>query len=592
MSNLRILTVAPYSEFHELTSRIADEFPDVCIDVFTGDRSNALSYLETLSLQKYSAIISRGGTAEFLRRSVAIPVIEVEVSVYDMLRTLKQAESFNTPFAIAGYPSIVRLARNLCEILRYQNVEILEVTSENVDEQMRLLRQQGIDLIVGDVMSTEAAAKYGIRSILITSSTDSVRKAIVESVELCRNMQAVLSENQLMQAAANTLPMGILLLDSKGNAVMSNAAARTIGLTPLLRMLTPLLPLLRQQDTLSRLQTVEENTYSLRGMRLIFGEQEYFLFTTSETSRSLSAPTGITVENLSDFPKDIHFLFSNSTYIQPVLKNLESFKDSHTPILITGQIGTEKISVARYLHWNSGHKNHPFVRIRCDLLTPACWDAFCSAPNGPVEQSGCTLFFENVHTLSPRMQSELESFLAGTFVLKRQYVVSSTPADLQGMVVGGMFSPHLYEHLAGLSIHMPSLNERREDIPSLANLFIARLNGEYGKQVIGFEDDAIDILKNYRWTLNLEQLRRVLTQLVSGCDDYYITAAELRSALEATQPIDLGSSRLLPIDLSQPLDRIEQDIIRHILAEEGMNQSAAAKRLGIGRSTIWRKLQH
>ena len=84
----------------------------------------------------------------------------------------------------------------------------------------------------------------------------------------------------------------------------------------------------------------------------------------------------------------------------------------------------------------------------------------------------------------------------------------------------------------------------------------------------------------------------MLTQLVSGCDDYYITAAELRSALEATQPIDLGSSRLLPIDLSQPLDRIEQDIIRHILAEEGMNQSAAAKRLGIGRSTIWRKLQH
>lgn len=591
MERMRILAIAPYPEFQELTKQVSHEFHDIEIDVFTGDRENAVAYIQTLPIQNYSVIISRGGTAEYLRSSVSLPVIEVEVSVYDMLRTLKQAEALHVPFAVMGYLSVVKLAKNLCEILKYDNIEIIEVTSENIAAQMRLLAQKGISLIVGDVMSVEAASKYGIRSILITSTTDSVRKAIRDSVQICKCLKSSLSQIQLLQSVINSLSASVVLLDRQGGIILANAACKSIGYHALREALTPHIATLAQQKSFYKYQTLNHTNYSVMGQTITADEAEYYAFFLTETSKLLSNMQDISIEDLSDFPQNIHFLFSNSDYMQSVQKNIQLFRDSHTPIHITGQIGTEKTSVARYLHWNSSHKDHPFIRIRCDLLTPAHWDVLHTAANSPINECGCTLFFENVHLLSPELQTELDSYLSGTFALKNQYIVSSTHKDLQAMVLDGSFSAVLFDNLVGFTIHMPSLNERREDIPPLANLFVAKLNGEYGKQVVGFEEDAMDILKQYHWTLNLEQFQKVLSQLVLSCGGYYITAEDVNTVLNEIQPIDLMNSRLLPIDLTQTLDKIEQDIIRHILAEEDMNQSAAAKRLGIGRSTIWRKLR-
>lgn len=591
MIKTRILAVAPYPEFQELTKQISNEFENIEIDVFTGDRENAVAYIQTLPIQDYSVVISRGGTAEYLRNSVSLPVIEVEVSVYDMLRTLKQAEALHVPFAVMGYLSVVKLAKNLCEILKFEKIEIIEVTSENISSQMQRLAQQGISLIVGDVMSVEAASKYGIRSILITSSIDSVRKAIGDSIQICNYLNASLCQIQLLQSVINSLTVGVIVLDEQGAIIAANAACKNIGYNDMCHILTSHIAHLSQQKRFHKYQVINHTNYSIVGQAIECAEKVYYAFLLAETPKLLTNMQDISIENLSDFPQNIHFLFSNSDYVQSVHRNIQLFKDSHTPVHITGQIGTEKTSVARYLHWNSSHKEHSFIRIRCDLLTLAHWNVLYTAANSPINERGCTLFFENVHMLSPALQAELDAYLSGTFATKNQYIVSSSHVDLQAMVLNGSFSASLFEILVGFTVHMPSLNERREDIPPLANLFVAKLNGEYGKQVIGFEEDAIDILKNYHWTLNLEQFQRVLSQLVLSCNGYYITAEAVNTVLNETQPIDLESSRLLPIDLTQTLDKIEQDIIRHILVEEDMNQSAAAKRLGIGRSTIWRKLR-
>ena len=108
--------------------------------------------------------------------------------------------------------------------------------------------------------------------------------------------------------------------------------------------------------------------------------------------------------------------------------------------------------------------------------------------------------------------------------------------------------------------------------------------------MIGLTPEALTLLQNFHWYLNLDLLHKALYQLVIRTDGYYIQAEDTRQVLDALKLSDVGAENQSWLDLSKPLDEIERDIIRHVLQEEDMNQSRTARRLGIGRSTLWRKL--
>ncbi len=183
--------------------------------------------------------------------------------------------------------------------------------------------------------------------------------------------------------------------------------------------------------------------------------------------------------------------------------------------------------------------------------------------------------------------SAIRSPYSDTLLIKRHHVLSSSGADLRRLASEGLFLPELQRSLCGLSLRLPSLNERPGEIPVLASVFISQYNMEFTKQVIGFESEALEYLKAYRWTANLEQLRDIIRQLVITAGKSYISLSDVQSVLTDS----IGHKDVSPdIDLSKTLAEIEMEIISRVLAEEDMNQSRAAKRLGIGRSTLWRKL--
>ncbi len=104
--------------------------------------------------------------------------------------------------------------------------------------------------------------------------------------------------------------------------------------------------------------------------------------------------------------------------------------------------------------------------------------------------------------------------------------------------------------------------------------------------MVGFDDEALDILKKFDWELNLDQLQRAVRQLVLVTDKSYISARDVKTVLVHS---NIRTSKNFPIDLSKSLDEIERDIINYVIIDENMNQSRAAKRLRISRSTMWRK---
>ena len=123
---LHILGIAPYDSMRDVMQRTAEGFPDLQLDVYIGDLEQGVNIVKNVATQGYDAIISRGGTATMIRQVTDLPVIEIQLSVYDVLRTIKLAENYSSLYAIVGFPTITESAHTLCDLLRY-DVDILTI---------------------------------------------------------------------------------------------------------------------------------------------------------------------------------------------------------------------------------------------------------------------------------------------------------------------------------------------------------------------------------------------------------------------------------------------------------------------------------
>ena len=137
-------------------------------------------------------------------------------------------------------------------------------------------------------------------------------------------------------------------------------------------------------------------------------------------------------------------------------------------------------------------------------------------------------------------------------------------------------------------VHIPSLNERKKDIPVFAHFLIQQYNKEYSRQIIGLDKDAVPAFQQYGWPFDVEQFEQIMFQLLQNCTGHYITSGDLEILSDSSFSKAAEKKSLVP--LTGTLEEIELRIIQEIVKEENMNYTKAAKRLGISRSTLWRKL--
>ena len=217
--------------------------------------------------------------------------------------------------------------------------------------------------------------------------------------------------------------------------------------------------------------------------------------------------------------------------------------------------------------------------------------------------NGGTLFIDEVGEMPLSMQVKLLRVLqnqrfmrvGGTAeIISRFRLVAATNRDLRDEVAKGRFREDLFYRLSVVPLRVPPLRERREDIPSLLSLCVNQLNVLLGKQVIGFTDDALALMKDFPWDGNLAQLDRVVRTLVIKANSPYIDRVSVEEVIQAEQPSGSASHNAPgyhSINLQQSLADIEYDIVRLVLQEENNNQSKAARRLNMGRSTLWNMLK-
>ena len=150
---------------------------------------------------------------------------------------------------------------------------------------------------------------------------------------------------------------------------------------------------------------------------------------------------------------------------------------------------------------------------------------------------------------------------------------------------------YLENRLSCLTLYLPPLRERKEDLKSIIALYLHRLNVSLGKQIIGFESEAMELMTAFSWPRNMAQLQHVLKELAVLTKTPYITAKDTRKMLSQESRPSLYTPRI-DLDLNQPLDDINYQIIQMILREEHGNKEKTSRRLGISRSTLWRILKN
>lgn len=212
--------------------------------------------------------------------------------------------------------------------------------------------------------------------------------------------------------------------------------------------------------------------------------------------------------------------------------------------------------------------------------------------NSPFNDLHTTIYIKNLQALNDTLSEKfLSSLKQNDFCKRNRFIFSlalNNPED--------EFKPscqYLKNVLSSLVLRLPPLRERIKDLPSIATLYISQANIELGKQVVGFDPDAMELLKSFSWKQNLDQFKRVIRQLIVLTPDYYISSDLVKQVLK--QEVPAVPSSTLPgyemINMNQSLDDITYDIVRIVLEQEGMNKSKAVERLKISRSTLWRMLQ-
>lgn len=301
-------------------------------------------------------------------------------------------------------------------------------------------------------------------------------------------------------------------------------------------------------------------------------------------------------------------VFGSSKAIKHILDLVEQIAPARSTVLLTGESGTGKEVISNLIHERSDRADGPFIAVHCAALNANLLEselfghekgAFTGASSkkqGRFEAAnGGTLFLDEIGEIDPSTQVKLlrvletRSFerVGGTESIDTDVrVIAATNKNLKKMVDEGIFREDLYYRLDVLNITLPPLRDRQDDIPVLLNHFLETCAEDNGKSISGFTEEALGILKKFKWQGNVRELRNVVEKM---------TVLSKHPILDADDiPSYINESNLLPSlnsgDETLNVSDNEKHLIIRALKETNNNKTAAAKKLGISRRTLHRRI--
>jgi two-component system response regulator HydG len=309
-------------------------------------------------------------------------------------------------------------------------------------------------------------------------------------------------------------------------------------------------------------------------------------------------------------------IIGRSPEMLSVLETVQQAAPSTATVLLRGESGTGKELIARAIHELSARAAGPLVVVNCAALPESILEselfgyekgAFTGAnqrKEGRIERAhGGTLFLDEVAEMAPQVQAKLLRVLqegeidrlGGTGPINVDFrLVAATNQDLEQMVRDGRFREDLYYRLDVISVRLPPLRERPEDILLVADHFARLYAAKNKKPIEGFTEDAREVMRAYRWPGNVRELENVVERAVVLARSSVIGLADLPRPVQeakAAAPTFKRDGKAVTIPLGMKLDEVERILIHEALRETSGDKSLAAQLLGIAPRTIYRRLE-
>lgn len=586
MKRIKVIVIAPYEGLKETVTAVAQGYREQLeVHAILGDLTTGTVLAREAERKGYDVIISRGGTAEMIRKNVSIPVINIDISGYDYMRAIKLAENIQGPKAFVGFSYITERAKSVNNLLR-TDVDIFTIhTQEEIAPLLKELTGKGYVLIIGDVATCREAREMDINNLLLTSGEESIIDAFDDCLAWTGAYAASMEQLQLLRQVVTTGTEQAVVLSGEGEILYQTTSLSRYGLTA------------AELDELSRDMTVpderelvvqrESGTIFITARHLnlegIPGSRVFYIRWSPASHKHQNA--GITVRNFRTEPANKDFFRQNSTHDQSIIDVARSFCFSNRPVLLTGDVGVGKAEMAESIHRYSEHWMRPFVHIDCTAAISDDIIAWLEESDRNL-RDGATVCFENLDTADRNLQRSLGEMLE-TMDHNLWRFIATAQSGLPQHAREGKFDEKLFRFFSQLCLYIPNLSQSHHNLRKIVNLYIIEANSRLGRQVTGVDDEALALIKNHTWHYNYDELQQAIYQMVLICHGPLITAADVKTTLSARDAIPGDNG----IPLEGTLEEIELQIIRRVLQEEQGNISRTAERLNIGRSTLWRKLK-
>lgn len=276
-------------------------------------------------------------------------------------------------------------------------------------------------------------------------------------------------------------------------------------------------------------------------------------------------------------------------------------------VLILGESGTGKELVARAIHYNSPRRTKPLIAVNCAAIPdnlieselfghePGAFTGATSRNTGLFESAnGGTIFLDEVGDLPALTQSKILRVLQDKEIRRiggresikvNVRIIAATNRDLEKEIISKNFREDLYYRLKVVTIELPPLRERKEDIPELVGFFIRKYNHEFGRRVNGIDDGALKAIRDYHWPGNIRQLESVIERAVLMSESFGISLRDIKSELRFFQGKDIFDIELPEEGLN--VEELEKDLMKKAMQKANGVAAKAAKLLGMSYKTFW-----
>lgn len=627
MITIKILLVVPGRHFIQNTLQTFKEHGNA-VETFEGEtihfelKETVANFEEVVNIKPNAdVIISRGITAYKLKDTFDdIPIVDIPVQGIDLIRCLVECRQQHQAekVGVIGSRNMIYGVEELSEIVQLPINAYIMNDQSDAFELVDQAASDGCDVILAGLKTCEYAGKRDIKNYIIRTGRESFMQALSEAKRVAVVSRKEKEKTLLHQTILNHAYEGVIAVNRSGNISVFNTAAKqilSIQEEVMGRHISDVLPKGKLREELLNDNSEGEDIAGYQSIRLNYKKINISL-------RQQKVGSMITFQDITGIQKmekqirkKIHSRYHvakhtfddikyKSDVVQKVIDTAKHYSRVESNLLIFGETGTGKEIIAQSVHHFGPRKEGPFVAINCAALPEHLLEselfgyvegAFTGAVKGGKAgyfelAHGGTIFLDEISEVSLKLQSRLLRVLQEREVIRIGddkvlpidiRVIAATNKQLPQMIEDGTFRKDLYYRLNVLNISLPCLAERREDIPLLVDHFINGTRSPADRMAI--TEPAVQAMQQGRWDGNIRELKNICERLVVLNQGETITPFHVERELEqAAGDKEAPSSSMM---LS------EKEHLLKTLEAVHYQKSEAAEKLGVSRTTLWRKLK-